>query len=495
MASYKLLGRALLATGNYRNLEPEPFGNSGLAVLSDGTFFASVWMEQNAVGSTGYPLRMWHLAKDLSVLGTVDVVSNYSFVPYAVPLSGNRVLSICSTVQGGDHQTTTSIVDCSQAVPVPGPITTFPVGGFRMVANGHGGPQHVLDLARNRVIVGSLGGIQIISLITGGLLGTWVNSSWTPMALAQDPANPFHYVAASESAVDWDFTIAADNTITLNSSFNVPPGPLPYQYPLGEAPLPLPTAVISNNGGPLYPQWPAGDPVNIYGGLPPNVVVSKTSQDNLYQYFKGSSNVLASFDSGRIWWGDAWAYEWERTDNKRGPFQGYQSREYVNVTGLTATLAAGRHQVCFYESGSRDNYYGWTDYAGGDYLAAQTRVYNDGGPTDFRLRLLGVDQDHPELGIEVLDLSYFGFPPPSFSPDLHVYSCTPADGSAVSLWQGSPGLAVDQASGVMLVGMTCVNRGGQPEQIINMMVWAIQGPIAGPNLTAQLLPARVRFTP
>ena len=110
-----------------------------------------------------------------------------------------------------------------------------------------------------------------------------------------------------------------------------------------------------------------------------------------------------------------------------------------------------------------------------------------------------MDRQHPELGFETMDLFYLGFPPPGDTTntyDPYPYTCTPPGASAVSVNAGSPGLAVDQDSGVMLVGMSCVNRGTQQEYMINFMVWAIQGPAgAKPNLAGNLLDDRVRFTP
>lgn len=491
MGNFSLIGRALLAGGNYKLNENEPFGNSGLAILSDGSFFASVWIENNdgSLGSNNL-LRMWHLSSDLAVLGTIDQINSFYFSPYAIPLRNNKVLSILQALNSdaGRSRFHVTIIDCSGDVPVLESTVIHEPEVFWMRWGSSGSPMHILDFPNNRAILMTSGGIQIFSTITGESLGKLAFTCDMPMDFQRDPSDLTHFVAVTPRAVNFDFTINTNNVITLNNTSQVPytaydnSDDYQYSYPLSGVSLPLPSTILSaNDNGPIIQSFPDGV-------LPPGF--SSPWYGNYasteWQYFKGASPPLAKLNFGKYFGsiGSGW-----QPDGKYYQAPGWQADGYVDFTGPSLSLARRRYQIGFYEHGFSNNYYGEKFYT---LLSVQPwtidqstyiRQYNDGGKPEFQWRMIAIDRDHPEDGFEILELWYFGFQPPTATPgtpsydyDSHTYSCNPPDANAVSLWAGSPGIAVDQSSGVILSGMTCVNEGGGGENTINFMLWAIQGP-------------------
>ncbi|MGV8972724.1 MAG: hypothetical protein ACOH10_10415 [Rhodoglobus sp.] len=159
MGLYTVLSSAeiLSVLGNWWDNAPNPFVAS--AVLTDGTYCLAVFIE----GPTTNTIRVYHLSKGLTILGSTDYVipTTASWpIPYLVALPGNKVFLfsqvLLTRISSGVYSRTyaTWIVDCSGNVPAMGSAipmaTNLNLGGN---GNMSGGFFHVYDQASDRVIL------------------------------------------------------------------------------------------------------------------------------------------------------------------------------------------------------------------------------------------------------------------------------------------------------------------------------------------------------
>jgi hypothetical protein len=103
-----------LFSGTNRTADPAdqtdyyPYGPVATCVLEDGTIFVAVTLLSNVnVHDPGF-IRMWHLAEDLTVLGTTDhhyedvIVDNGLPMPFALAADGNKVVLLIDTAYDDD---------------------------------------------------------------------------------------------------------------------------------------------------------------------------------------------------------------------------------------------------------------------------------------------------------------------------------------------------------------------------------------------------------
>lgn len=349
--AYTLLATIDLFSG-VAGSENTPYGNPANAILSDGSFCIAVWLER----STFQIVRVFHLANDLTVLGSADIsfASRAWPTPYLVALPGNKVFMVSRadfSYQGPVASWCSCLIDCSGNVPTPGSLQ--PMATSLSCGYDAGGIFHIYDPLTDRIIVASAGGfpsnnqntiVQVFRASTGVLLSeAQASLQRNPIGLYVNPTDSTKFkVPTKWGAAILDFTVALDGS---SVTFDYASAGLNPNWPMsGGSPY------IKGNGF-LTAQT---------GYLPDNI-----TRHSALEYWDYSGNMLASAE-----------------------------RPYVNSPnwdGDSATLVDGRYLVHVYEEED-----------------GSVRPVKDAGV------FVGIDQFAIPPTIEVIDLPYYGIPFPQY---------------------------------------------------------------------------------
>jgi hypothetical protein len=219
---------------------------------------------------------LWHLAADLSVLGSTDIVlgASDSAAPYLVATGMHAVL--ITRVGWSPKTFFTYLIDVTGSTPSVG--SALPISTSNVPTYDYGPVLHVYDAVTNRITLlsTSMFGttslmLQVFDSVTGALLGE-VKASGSgqyPTGLYMDPADHTKFAGYDETHHRLGFTVALDG---LSCSFD------------GISAM----AGIPTSG--IYP-GAAGSPY-IAGG--PGMIAELTSGVNPVNYYAADGTVPAS---------------------------------------------------------------------------------------------------------------------------------------------------------------------------------------------------------
>jgi len=206
--TYTLLHSSVLLSGS----GPNPWGPPATAILSDGTYLVA-----SRVEDTTELVRLWHLAADLSVLGSTDIVlgATDSPSPYLVATGMHAVLV---TRVGWTPTKTfaTYLIDCTGSTPSAGTA----VWQSTSVEPAYDSAEvfHVYDPATSRIVILSDGigncSVQVFNSTTGALLSEVVatGASRYPIGLYMDPADHTKFAGYDNTPERISFTVALDGS-------------------------------------------------------------------------------------------------------------------------------------------------------------------------------------------------------------------------------------------------------------------------------------------
>lgn len=279
-----------------------PYSAPATAILSDGTYLIASRVDEV---SSLERVRLWHLAANLSVLGSADIVmgASDSAAPYLVATGMSAVLI---TRVGWTPKTFfTYLIDCTGSAPSVG--SGLAMATIYQPLYDDGVVTHVYDAATNRIALLSMSNLspdslmlQVFNSTTGALLSEAkaAGSTYTPTGLYMDPADHTKFAAYDDHPHQIDFTVALDGSTCIFDGLTAMAG--------------IPTSGI-------YP-GAAGSPY-IAGG--PGLIAEATSGAYPVNYYAADGSVPAS------------------TAGVGG--------EFVNLFGPSVTLGDSKHLIAYAE--------------------------------------------------------------------------------------------------------------------------------------------------
>jgi hypothetical protein len=307
-------------TGFVTDLQPT------VALLDDGTYFVASMMY-----SSGTPqiIRMWHLASDLSVLGTADITFalHQSPIPRAIAIAGNKVLLISQAqdryYSSGWFNTRTYqswIVDCNSLAPFPAaPTVLFTTTTTTYAYDYNGSFNYVYDRTADRVVITCRDGsykpvLQVFTASTGVMLceiPTGIVMTQGVVGLFMDPIDSTKFVMTTATVTTstpnspglWNFTVAADG---LSGSYDgqttlpgAPDPPYGYQWATAVGSPYIFGGIIDNGKYYSFTGDYVGDLITSGSVVAnPSIPVSSPDGKILYQYVEVTDGAVYS---GEFW--------------------------------------------------------------------------------------------------------------------------------------------------------------------------------------------------
>lgn len=228
-----------------------PVGRPAVQPLADGTFFAAVTMQQNLTGYSTLPnfIRIWHLAADLSILGSTDYQPDQALNPYdaapsmvSLALDGDQVLLVMDNSYDQRLDVVWGGMDPS-SIPMLGAYYRDATGTFNIVNSTSpsdpfswfGNPPYI-DQTQD-TLIGLSGGL--LNTGTAGMVAAKIDSQSMPVlpvgaALAQvtlqayvqptDPSAPTGATWRLENSPENPTLLALTGTGTLGVDVTAQPG-------------------------------------------------------------------------------------------------------------------------------------------------------------------------------------------------------------------------------------------------------------------------------
>jgi hypothetical protein len=246
--TYTLLHSSVLLSGT----GPNPWGPPAIAILSDGTFLVA-----SEIQDTLESVRLWHLADDLSVLGSTDIAMGASDrpTPYLVATGMHAVL--ITRVAFSPATYATYLVDATGPNPSVGPAvwqSTSVKPAYEQAVM-----FHVYDLVTNRIVILSDGNspscsvLQVFDSTTGALLSEAVaiGSSGYPVGLYMNPADHTKFAGYDASPQRLNFTVALDGSSCFYDGITTIVGGGAYSGAVGSPYIPGGPGLIAESFSPV----------------------------------------------------------------------------------------------------------------------------------------------------------------------------------------------------------------------------------------------------
>ena len=245
--TYTLLHSSVLLSGS----GPNPWGPPATAILSDGTYLVA-----SRVQDTLESIRLWHLAADLTVLGSTDIVmgASDSPTPYLVATGMHAVL--ITRVAYSPATYATYLIDATGPTPSAG--SALPMATSLAPRYDAGVTAHFYDPATNRIVlVGTV--LQVFSSITGALLSE-VSGVSGPTGIYMNPADHTQFAVFDNWPRRLNFTVSLGGSSCSFDGASAMPGiPTSGIYP-GAAGSPF----IAGGAGLIAESYSGVYPVNYY---------------------------------------------------------------------------------------------------------------------------------------------------------------------------------------------------------------------------------------
>jgi len=197
--TYTLLHSSVLISGS----GPNPWGPPATAILSDGTYLVA-----SEIQDTLESIRLWHLAADLTVLGSTDIAMGASDgpTPYLVATGMHAVL--ITRVAYSPATYATYLIDATGSTPSVG--SALPMATSLAPNYTSGVTAHFYDAATGRIILVSTV-LQVFSSTSGALLGE-VSGISGPTGIYMNPADHTKFAAYDGTPQRLNFTVALDGS-------------------------------------------------------------------------------------------------------------------------------------------------------------------------------------------------------------------------------------------------------------------------------------------